>query len=252
MKRKKTTRAGRLVRTVIYTVPMSKDPPRERAARRKISSEAQARLNVRTSRDKLELLLAANFGKGDLWVTTTYDDDHLPPTRAEARKRFKKFVAALRKARRLRGQDLRYVYCIQEILDDGSQRLHHHMILNGCGPEDLETIRSLWTYGSNNDINIIDDDQAVTAIATYMCHEPIEHGKPRIGEQMWTPSKGLTRPETVTVDIPEDDITLQAPAGAVTIENDGRRTEYGEYAYLKYWLPEELSYRPAIWSGGRS
>ena len=251
MKRKKTTRAGRLVRTVIYTVPMSSDPPKTRAGRHRISSEAQARLNVRTSRDKLELLLAANFGKGDLWITLTYDDAHLPADRAGARKILRQFIGALRKHRRARGQTLRYVYCIQEILEDGSRRLHHHMILNGVDAGDPELIASLWPWG-DVDANPIDDDQAVTAIATYMCHEPIEHGRPRIGEQMWTPSKGLIRPETVTVDIPDDDVTLQAPPGAVTVENDGRRTEFGEYAYLKYWLPKSLSYRPQFRSGGRS
>lgn len=252
MKRKKTMRAGRLVRTAIYTVPDRRDPPRVRAARKAVSSAAQARLNVRTSRDKLELLLAANFGKGDLWVTLTYDDDHLPPGRTGARTLLRKFITALRKHRRARGQELRYVYCIQEILEDGGKRLHHHMVLNGASPEDEEIIRSLWPYGSNHDINRIDDDRAVTAIATYMCHEPIEHGKPRIGEQMWTPSRGLARPEVVTVDIPDDDVTLQAPSGALTVESDGRRTEFGEYAYLKYWLPESLLYRPQFGSGGRS
>lgn len=251
MKRKKTTRAGRLVRTVIYTVPSRQDPPKVRASRRRASSLAQARLNVRTSRDKLELLLAANFGRGDLWVTLTYDDPHLPPDKAAARKIFRGFIGALRKHRRARGQELRYVYCIQEILDDGSHRPHHHLILNGVSAEDEETIRSLWPYG-NTDINPIDDDQAVTAIATYMCHEPIEHGKPRVGEQMWTPCKGLKKPETVTVDIPDEDVTLQAPPGALTVENDGQRTEYGEYSYLKYWLPKGQLYRPQFRSGGRS
>ena len=239
------------MRTVIYTVPSRQDPPKTRAGRQRVSSEAQARLNVRTSRDKLELLLAANFGAGDLWVTLTYDDKHLPADRAGARKILRQFIAALRKHRRARGQELRYVYCIQEILEDGSSRLHHHMILNGVDAGDKELIASLWPWG-DVDAGAIDDDQAVTAIATYMCHEPIEHGRPRVGEQMWTPSKGLTRPETVTVDIPDDDVTLQAPPGAVTVENDGRRTEFGEYAYLKYWLPKSLSYRPQIRSGGRS
>ena len=251
MKRKKTIRAGRLVRTVIYTVPGRQDPPKVRASRQRASSAAQARLNVRTSRDKLELLLAANFGQGDLWVTLTYDDDHLPPDRAEARKIFKKFIATLRKHRRAREQLLQYVYCIQEILDDGSQRLHHHMILNGVSQEDEEIIRSLWPYG-NVDHRRLDDDQAVTAVATYMCNEPIEHGKPRVGEQMWTPCKGLKKPETVTVDIPDDDVTLQAPPGALTVEQNGMRTEYGEYSYLKYWLPKSQLYRPQFRSGGRS
>jgi len=251
MKRKKTIRAGRLVRTVIYTVPAHQDPPNVRSQRRRASSEAQSRLNVRTSRDKLELLLAANFGAGDLWVTLSYDDAHLPPDKPGARKILRGFIAALRKHRRAREQLLHYVYCIQEILEDGSQRLHHHLILNGASSEDAEIIRSLWPYG-NVDVSPLDDDTAVTAIATYMCHEPIEHGKPKIGEQMWTPSKGLARPVETTVDIPDEDLTLQAPPEAVTVESDGRRTEFGEYSYLKYWLPKGRLYRAQFQPGGRS
>ena len=72
MKRKKTIRAGRLVRTVIYPVPARQDPPNVRSQRRRASSEAQARLNVRTSRDKLELLLAANFGADN---SIAFDED---------------------------------------------------------------------------------------------------------------------------------------------------------------------------------
>ena len=49
-----------------------------------------------------------------------------------------------------------------------------------------------------------------------------------------------------------EDVTLQAPPGALTVENDGQRTEYGEYSYLKYWLPKGQLYRPQIRSGGRS
>ena len=240
MKRKKTIRAGRLVRTVIYTAPSRRDPPRVRAGRRRASSAAQAKLNVRTSRDKLELLLACNFGAGDLWITPTYSDQHLPPDRDGARKILQKFIRSLRKIRRDRGQELRYVYCTQTILDDGSQRLHHHMILNGCGPGDFEELRSLWVWG-NLRIDHLSEDGEVTRIATYMTHEPLEHGKPKIGEQTWTPCRGLKRPVTETVDVP-DDVTLQAPPGALTVENDGMRTEFGEYCFLKYWLPKETSY----------
>ena len=45
---------------------------------------------------------------------------------------------------------------------------------------------------------------------------------------------------------------LQAPPGALTVEQNGMRTEYGEYSYLKYWLPKSQLYRPQFRSGGRS
>lgn len=44
------------------------------------------------------------------------------------------------------------------------------------------------------------------------------------------------------MDVP-DDITLQAPAGATTVENDSLRNEYGDFAFIKYWLPKERQFQ---------
>lgn len=236
MKRIKTITAGRLVRSVVYTVPSRQDPPKTRGARRRISSAAQARLNVRTSRDKLEQLLACNFGDGDLWVTLTYDDDHLPSDRDGARKMLQRFLRQLRTVRKRRGDALKYVYCTQQVLDDGSERLHHHMIINQTDADDLDDIRGLWNAGANIKIARLDGDDDLTDKASYMCHEPVELGKPKPGEQMWTPSRGLARPVVETMDVP-DTVTLEAPAGATSVESDSVQTEYGGFSYIKYWLP---------------
>ena len=250
MKRLKKITAGRLVRSVVYTVPRRTDQPAPRAARQRISSAAQARLNVRTSRDKLELLLACNFGDGDIWLTLTYDDEHLPPNRNEARKVLQKFIRQLRAVRKKRGRDIHYVYCTQQVLDDGTQRLHHHMILNSTGPEDFDDIRGLWISGRNIKIDHLSGDDDITDKATYMCHEPIDHGKPKVGEQMWTPSRNLNRPVEETIDVP-DDVTLQAPAGAITVENDSLKNEYGDFAFIKYWLPKNQNLGPKFYPRGR-
>lgn len=250
MKRLKKITAGRLVRSVVYTVPRRTDPPGPRAARQRISSAAQARLNVRTSRDKLELLLACNFGDGDIWLTLTYDDAHLPSTRDDARKLLQKFIRQLRTVRKKRGSDLKYVYCTQQILDDGSQRWHHHLILNATGQEDFDDIRGLWTAGRNIKVDHLCGDDDITDKATYMCHEPLDHGKPKVGEQMWTPSRNLERPIEETMDVP-DNVTLQAPAGATTVENDSLKNEYGDFAFIKYWLPKDQIRGPKIYPRGR-
>ena len=89
---------------------------------------------------KLELLLAANFTPRDLVVTLTYDDDHLPDDRDGAVDKIKGFWMQLRKARRLAGQSLRYVYVTEGV--HGDKRLHHHVVIDGTGG-DLETLQSL-------------------------------------------------------------------------------------------------------------
>ncbi len=254
MKKLKTMRAGRLVRSVVYTAPSRQpDSPKPRGPRRQISTEAQARFNLLKSTDKLEMLIALNFPSGFWWVTLTYDDAHLPEDRKAAGQIMRKYIRKLRAAWKLKGKDLLYIYCTQQVQDDGSLRLHHHMVLSAAdgGKDDFDTIRALWTYGSNIYIEWQDDDQAVTDKATYMTHEPRDHGKPRPGEQTWTPCRGLKRPEVETIDVP-DEVTLEAPAGAVTIERDGTRNEWGEFAFIKYWLPKPGQlYGPHFNSGGR-
>ncbi len=254
MKKLKTMRAGRLVRSVVYTAnPRQPKGPKFRSPRRQISTEAQAKFNLSKSTDKLKMLIALNFPDGFWWVTLTYDDAHLPADRKAAGQIMRKFNRKLRAAWKLKKQTLLYIYCTQEVLDDGSLRLHHHMVLNaaGGGKDDFDTIKALWEYGRDTYIEWLHSDQDVVDKATYMTHEPREHGKPRPGEQTWTPCRGLKRPEVETIEVP-DDVTLEAPVGAVVVERDGVRNEWGEFAYIEYWLPRrDQLYGPHFNSGGR-
>ena len=75
---RKIITAGLLVVEAIYPRVEAKDGSRARAAKHKASSEAQKRMNAIYSWQKLELMLAANMRPGDLWLTVTYDDAHLP------------------------------------------------------------------------------------------------------------------------------------------------------------------------------
>lgn len=82
---KKIIVAGPLVMETVYPGCARHDSPRARSSKRKLSSEAQKRMNAKYSYQKLELMLAANFLPGDLIVTLTYDDRHLPRSREEAK-----------------------------------------------------------------------------------------------------------------------------------------------------------------------
>ena len=155
MKRKriKTVRAGRLVFGVCYTQALSSDSPKARAAKTKCSSLARRALNFRAAWQKLRLILCANFRRGDLWITLTYDDAHLPANRKEAKANMTRFVDRLRAERKKTGDALRYVYVTEELLDGGGRRLHHHAIISaGDARRDYELIRSLWTFGDNIEI----------------------------------------------------------------------------------------------------
>ena len=102
----KQVRSGRLVCAVVYTTPTAGDSPKARAQKQRASTAARERLNARTSFQKLERTLAANFDDGDLYITLTYDDKHLPESRDKAVRRIRSFLSKLRGARKGRGQPL--------------------------------------------------------------------------------------------------------------------------------------------------
>lgn len=229
-------RAGRLVCAVIYTTPTAGDPPRRRAQKQKASTAARERLNARASYQKLERTLAANFDDGDLYVTLTYDDKHLPDSRDKAVRKMRAFLARLRAARKARGKPLRYLYVTEGCCPGG--RLHHHLVLNSTG-EDLEEIRRQWIYGDNVELRRLtfSGEYTYEDLASYLTKEPREWGHPQVGERTWTPSLGLARPEAETEHVP-DYVTLAPEPGAIILQNEGPvRNGYGEYAWIKYLLP---------------
>lgn len=235
-KRKKTITAGRLVKTILYTAPEPRDGERARAEKSRMTAAAQQRMNDKTARGKLEMLLAANFTGRDLFVTLTYRDGALPAKRAGAVKLVREFLKILRKYRAARGQELRYIYTTEE--KHGEARLHHHIVINATG-RDIEVIRSLWPYGDIVEAEPVDETD-FAALAAYITKESVE-GRP-VGAQMWTRSRNLRKPTVETCFVP-DDTTLAAPPGCHMIEREERMTEYGSYCYIKYRLPPPASQR---------
>lgn len=232
-KRKKIIRAGRLVKTVVYTVPQPRDSEHVRAAKSRITSAAQRALNFRTAQGRLEMLLAVNFGPADLFCTLTYRNEDLPGRLAAAKDRVREFIKLLRQQRKREGSVLKYVYVTEG--KHGDKRYHHHLVINATGPADLETICSLWRYGDVVDVERIDDRQYID-VARYITKEAAED-KP-VGAQMWTRSRNLEKPTVETTWI-DDNETIQPPPGAFVLEKEEKQNEFGSFFYLKYQLPVE-------------
>ena len=234
----KHIKAGLLHVEVIGTIPDDSQVRQRRSGRCRATSAAQQFYNDKCSWRELELKLAANFGRGDWVVTPTYDDEHLPPGKREADRCLQKFFRKLRTARRKRDQELRYIYATEgwhgKAADDWfgtdgrleDRRFHHHFVVNGVGPGDLEEIRSLWPYGGYVRIEPV-DVHYYRELAKYLTKEAREFGRARPGERVWRASRNLKDYETEYIEIPSDSVTLAPPEGAVDYVQFNERNPYG-------------------------
>lgn len=230
-KTKKIIHAGSLVVEAIYPRVTAADRGKVRSAKRKASSEAQARMNRIYSYQKLELMLAANFRPGDLVVTLTSDDAHLPRDRQQASAQLKYFRSQLNKLRSSKKQELRMIWSTESRHGDG--RWHHHLVLNSTG-DDYDAIRRLWIYGDNLEIKPlkIAGEKSYASLAKYMAKEQRE----RIGLRSWSYSRSCKKPEIETFAV-EADTSLRAPKGSFVLSEKTERTEYSYYRILKYLAP---------------
>lgn len=226
--------AGRLGRIIVYKQALASDEPAARAAKARISTPARMKINARTSREKCEELMAANFDRRDLFMTLTYRE--APATREEANRHLAAFFRLLRAARAARGQRLLYIKNTEHIRSDGSEgRWHHHVVINATGA-DYEEIRSLWApWGDNVDFEgLLEAGEDYASRAAYLCKE-----RPPLGKQAWTPSRGLHRP-VKTSELVDDSLTItpdSLPRGAQILEHSEDQNEWGSFVYYKYLLP---------------
>lgn len=224
---KKIIVAGPLVKECIYPAVNGHDSQKVRAAKRKLSSEAQKRMNAIYSYQKLELMLAANFIQGDLVCTFTYDDKHLPRDRKEAMARLKYFRAKLAAARKADGEQLVMFWNVEH--KHGEGRWHHHVVINATG-DDYKLICELWGQG---EVEIkplrVDKEKNYESLARYMCKEQGD----KVGARVWSYTRNARKPEVETFRV-ESDTPLQIPKGAIALAESSEKTSYGSYKYIKY------------------
>lgn len=214
-----------------------RDTPQQRAAKKQASSDAQRKMNQIYSYQKFELMLAVNFptaGSG-LVVCLTYDDAHLPGSRAQAQRRLAYFLQKLRAARKAAGLPAPVVGFAPEVLTSESGRWHHHLVLDNTG-RDYDMIRRCWIYGTDIDIKPlrVDKEKNHETLAKYMTKEARECqdevSKPGLHSWSWT--RNAKRPEVDIVTVP-DDYELQPPEGSTVLLDERRKTEFASWQVLK-------------------
>lgn len=225
---KKIIVAGPLVVETVYPAPNPRDSYGVRQGKKALSSEAQQRMNLKYSYQKLELEIAANFGAKDLYATFTYDDEHLPGSRKAANDKMAAFWKRLRRERAKTGRELRYIYVTEH--KHGEGRWHHHVLINATG-EDYALIRELWGQGNIEFKQIrIDRDRNFETLARYLCKEQ----RDKVGQRLWSRSQNLRKPEKECFRVPNDTPLIPPKNATVLTDTGDVTTGYGHFRYIKY------------------
>lgn len=229
---KKTITAGDLVMEAIYPRINPADAPKVRAEKKRMSSEAQSRMNFKYSWQKLMLMLAANFRTGDLVATLTFADDKRPDTRQGCATAMKRFRARIKKVyRNARLPEPVIVWAMENRHDVG--RWHIHAVISARG-KDFKLIQACWPEGKAHiEKLLIDKDHGYyEGIARYLCKEYPE----KVGQRAWSYTRNAKHPERDTQRI-DDGAPMRAPRGATITEEVSAHTDYGRYYYVCYLLP---------------
>lgn len=166
--------------------------PKEGRYIKKDNSRAQRNLNDKNARKYVERLINTNFTDKDIWLTLTYDEEHVPEDGDidAAIKNVQKYIRRVNYQRKKRGlPNAKYVY-VTEYNPDAEIRWHHHIVMDGL--MDMETVESCWKQASRNQIRRLQkDEKGYSGLANYIVKE-----KERIrSEKRWTSSQGLQDPD---------------------------------------------------------
>ena len=195
MIRVKTYETGNYMEKEMFNLSPHKKPL-GRARKVKESTPAQKNLNDKKSKSQFRRILHENFTKGDLALTLTFDDEHLPETEKDALRLISNFIRAIKRlwAKADPGKDFKYVYVFSDISGDGSGevvRKHFHMIISGGLTR--EAIEDKWKYGYANADRLRFTETGIEKLANYMINQAC-------GKRRWKGSNNLVKPEPVVSD----------------------------------------------------
>lgn len=139
-------------------------PGKSRGKKEKQTSAAVQTYNRKLRREKVQLLIMANFAPGDLYVTLTYRKDReRPASLEEAKKCLSVFLRKLKAWYRKKGMEMKWI----GVAERGSKgACHHHIILNRV-PGLHDMIDELWTWGHPQVVRLYEEG-AFEKLAEYI------------------------------------------------------------------------------------
>lgn len=226
----KTVWAGDMADVAVYPCGMTRNDVR--SAKRAATPEQIRRQNEKNAKRKLEQLVAANFGDGDLAITLTYAQ-WVEYERAQ--RDIRNFIRSARRWREKHGlSEIKYVYAIERHKSGCS---HIHIILPKM---ERDAIEKIWRHGYANARRLQPGKYGLIGISRYLAKDPQ-------GTKRWVPSKNLKKPiETVADKKVSKRMAAQA---AAAVEEDAAalfERLYPGYEIMRERPPAEADYVPSI------
>lgn len=193
----KEIKAGDQIEIEIYPQFRKMDEvPKEGQRIVRDNSRAQKNLNDKNARKYLERKINQNFGDKDIWMTLTYDDDHLPQDGDidAAEKDMVNYIKRVNYQRGKRGMaNAKYIY-VTEYSPRAEIRWHHHIVMDGA--LDMDTLEKCWRKGRRNEVRRLQkDENGLSGLANYIVKQ-----KDRLkSEKRWHCSQGLKEPDVRVV-----------------------------------------------------
>lgn len=219
---RKTITSGNIVECEIYPIWKCKnDVPRGK--RKKESRKAQENLNRKNSVKNTIRLINANFIDGDLYMTLTYKDKHIPDEK-RARKDMRNYIAKVKRWRKKRGlkEEFKYIYSIGFENDPSNSkkiRIHHHLIMTKM---DRDAAENLWTLGRAEARRLQGDEFQFEGVARYIANQ---------GEERIAHSQNLKKP-VITID--RTSLTRRKAENLAINENDYKDFFEKKYKSCRY------------------
>ena len=232
----KEIRAGDQFEVEIYPqfTNMNEVPPEGRSIR-KDNDKAQRNLNDKNARKYVERLINENFTDNDLWITLTYDDEHLPPDGDidAAIKNMQRFIRRVNYQRKKRGlSNAKYVY-VTEYNPTEEIRWHHHIVMDG--QMKMDVVEACWKQSSRNEVRRLKkDENGLSGMANYIVKE-----KERVkSEKRWNSSQGLKDPDIRVVHSKRPTKTQGSYKKIATYVEEMRKGHEQVKAQMKKWYPD--------------
>lgn len=150
------------------------------------SSEAQKKINLKRSEDRLRQIINTNFAPGDLHVTLTYSPKiYTPDSFEEAKKAMANFIRRIKRAAMKDNAEIRYVY----VNGVGARSFHHHLVISRNA---MEYIEKLWTFGRPKFVSL-EKGGDYSALAAYLASHFEKTDSAGEGKK-WHGSKNLLKP----------------------------------------------------------